>query len=226
MYKMYFGINNGEEGFILPVLPEKIEFNESGDNKTYDLINLGEINTINLPKLTQINFESYFPINTGPYVTSEILFEPSYYVNKIRDWRNRLQKINFIFTGGPLEVNKFFTIENFKLSEKGGEVGDIYYDIELKRYKPYGAKNVVIVSESSEASMSDLKTIVHTNAPPRPVETAPIKTHSVVEGDTLWYIAKRYLGDGNRYTEIVELNGIKNPDMIFPGQVLNLPTVV
>ena len=34
MYKMYIGIDEGEEGFILPVLPEKIEITEKGDNKT------------------------------------------------------------------------------------------------------------------------------------------------------------------------------------------------
>lgn len=50
--------------------------------------------------------------------------------------------------------------------------------------------------------------------------------------DTLWDIAERYLGDGLRYKEIVEINrGLKqadgteltNPDLIYPGWVLRLP---
>ncbi|EKN35929.1 lysM domain protein, partial [Clostridium botulinum CFSAN001627] len=139
MYKIYLGINDGEEGFILPVLPEKIEFDEDGNNKTYDIINLGEINTINLPKLTEISFESFFPLNKGPYVSSEQLFSPSFYIAKIREWRDKKQKIRFIFTGSPLEINDLFTIESFKPSEEGGEVGDIHYSIELKRYKNYAA---------------------------------------------------------------------------------------
>ncbi|MFQ9148240.1 MAG: LysM peptidoglycan-binding domain-containing protein [Eubacteriales bacterium] len=37
-------------------------------------------------------------------------------------------------------------------------------------------------------------------------------------GDCLWNIAKKYLGDGSRYTEIAELNKdkIKTPNLIFP----------
>ncbi|EKN40835.1 lysM domain-containing protein, partial [Clostridium botulinum CFSAN001627] len=138
-YKMYLGINDGEEGFILPVLPEKVEFDEDGDNKIYDIINLGEINTINKPKLTEISFESFFPKHKGPYVSSEQLFEPSFYIGKIREWRDKKQKIRFIFTGSPLEINDLFTVENFKPYEEGGEVGDVHYSIELKRYKNYAA---------------------------------------------------------------------------------------
>ncbi|WP_461612313.1 LysM peptidoglycan-binding domain-containing protein [Clostridium sp. Marseille-QA1073] len=220
MYKMYLGINDGEEGFILPVLPEKIEINEDGDNETFNVINLGEINTINKPKLSEISFESYFPLNRGPYVSSEELFSPSFYINKIRAWRDKRQKIRFIFTGGsPLELNDLFIIESFKLSEKGGEVGDIYYSIEFKRYKPYAAKKVVIVTKQNTKN----KTAAVKAKPPRPIEKPKQKTHTVVSGDTLWHIAKRYLGDGARYPEIAKLNNIKNPNLIYPGQVFKIP---
>ncbi|WP_291579563.1 LysM peptidoglycan-binding domain-containing protein [Clostridium sp. UBA6640] len=220
MYKMYLGINDGEEGFILPVLPEKIEINEDGDNETFNVINLGEVNTINRPKLSEISFESYFPLNRGPYVSSEELFSPGFYINKIREWRDKKQKIRFIFTGGsPLELNDLFIIESFKLSEKGGEVGDIYYSIELKRYRPYAAKKVVIVTKQNA---KDKATAVKAK-PPRPVEKPKQKTHTVVSGDTLWHIAKRYLGDGARYPEIAKLNNIQNPNLIYPGQVFKIP---
>jgi len=50
-------------------------------------------------------------------------------------------------------------------------------------------------------------------------------THTVVKGDTLWDIARKYLGEGKRYPEIYELNKdiVKNPNLIYPGQVLKLP---
>lgn len=218
-YKIYLGINDGEEGFILPVLPEKIEFDEDGNNKTYDIINLGEINTINKPKLIEISFESFFPLNKGPYVSSEQLFEPSFYIAKIREWRDKKQKIRFIFTGSPLEINDLFTIENFKPSEEGGEVGDVHYSIELKRYKNYAAKKVVIVNKDNK------KAVKTSNNPPRPSNTNKPKTHTVSGNDTLWHIAKRYLGDGNKWPQIYNLNKdkIKNPNKIYSGQVLRLP---
>ena len=46
-------------------------------------------------------------------------------------------------------------------------------------------------------------------------------TYVVKKGDTLWEIAKKYLGDGNRYKEIKELNGLKS-DLIYPGQKLKI----
>lgn len=222
-YKMYLGINNGEEGFILPVLPEKIEFEEDGDNKTFDIINLGEINTINNPKLTKISFESFFPKYKQPYVSSEQLFEPNFYINKIREWREKKHKIRFIFVGSPLEVNDLFTIENFKISENGGEVGDIYYSIDLKRYKSYGAKKVVIVKPQNNNATKNVAKV--NKKPPRPVEKPKVKTHTVVRGDTLWHIAKRYLGNGARWKEIYNLNKdkIKNPNLIYPGQIFKIP---
>ncbi|NFB57643.1 LysM peptidoglycan-binding domain-containing protein [Clostridium botulinum] len=224
-YKIYLGINNGEEGFVLPVLPEKIEFDEDGNNKTYDIINLGEINTINKPKLMEISFESFFPKHKGPYVSSEQLFEPSFYIAKIREWRDKKQKIRFIFTGSPLEINDLFTIENFKPSEEGGEVGDVHYSIELKRYKNYAAKKVVIVTPKTSAANQSVKKVIANSKAARPSNTNKPKTHTVSGNDTLWHIAKRYLGDGNKWPQIYNLNKdkIKNPNLIYTGQVLRLP---
>ncbi|MBW6408480.1 LysM peptidoglycan-binding domain-containing protein [Clostridium weizhouense] len=216
-YKMRLSINNGDEGFVLPVLPQEIEINENGNNKTYDVINLGEVNVLNVPKLTKISFKSYFPRNNGPYVSDKHFFRPHVYMNKLKQWRQNKEKIRFIFIGSEFEINDLFSIESLKFTEKGGEVGDIYYYIELKRYKPYYAKKAVVQEIKNGVALENYNTTI------RPNDTVKVKTHTVVEGDTLWHIAKKYLGDGNRYTEIAEINNISNPDLIFPGQVFNIP---
>ena len=57
------------------------------------------------------------------------------------------------------------------------------------------------------------------------ISTAPaaeLRTHKVVRGDTLWGIAQKYLGNGNRYKEIMELNGLKS-STIYAGQVFKIP---
>ncbi|WP_372382416.1 LysM peptidoglycan-binding domain-containing protein [Xanthomonas sp. NCPPB 1068] len=48
---------------------------------------------------------------------------------------------------------------------------------------------------------------------------------TVQAGDTLSSIAKRHLGDGALWPGIFEANRetLKDPDKIFPGQVLHLP---
>lgn len=57
------------------------------------------------------------------------------------------------------------------------------------------------------------------------VETKENKTYVVVSGDNLWNIAKEYLGDGELYNEIFEMNSsiINNPDLIYAGQELMIP---
>ncbi|HYX34195.1 MAG TPA: LysM peptidoglycan-binding domain-containing protein [Oligoflexus sp.] len=57
-------------------------------------------------------------------------------------------------------------------------------------------------------------------APAQPSTMVTVKT-----GDTLSKIAKEYLGSANRYAEIFEANRpmLKDPDEIFPGQVLRIP---
>ncbi len=48
---------------------------------------------------------------------------------------------------------------------------------------------------------------------------------TVKSGDTLSAIARDHLGDAGRYPEIFEANKpmLKDPDLIFPGQVLRIP---
>ena len=50
--------------------------------------------------------------------------------------------------------------------------------------------------------------------------------HTVEKGDTLSAIAKKTLGNVNRYPEIFEANRpmLSHPDKIYPGQVLRIPT--
>lgn len=49
--------------------------------------------------------------------------------------------------------------------------------------------------------------------------------HTVVSGDTLWKISKKYYGKGSRYPEIFEANRpmLSHPDKIYVGQVLRIP---
>jgi hypothetical protein len=56
-----------------------------------------------------------------------------------------------------------------------------------------------------------------------------IVEHTVQTGESLWVIAQKLLGDGNRYREIIEANKDqypsleKNPDLIYTGWVFKVP---
>lgn len=47
--------------------------------------------------------------------------------------------------------------------------------------------------------------------------------YTIKFGDTLWGLAERYLGDGKRYIEIVELNSMGKNPVIRSGMVIKIP---
>jgi len=51
----------------------------------------------------------------------------------------------------------------------------------------------------------------------------PVEDYVVEKGENLWKIGESVLGDGNRWKEIAERNNFSNPDMIWPGQKLDMP---
>jgi GH25 family lysozyme M1 (1,4-beta-N-acetylmuramidase) len=48
--------------------------------------------------------------------------------------------------------------------------------------------------------------------------------YTVQKNDSLWGIARKFLGDGTRYPEIMGLNNFSS-DIIYPGQVLKIPNI-
>lgn len=52
-----------------------------------------------------------------------------------------------------------------------------------------------------------------------------VNTATVVHGDSLWRISRKIFGQGIRYTLIYEANAsqIRNPNLIYPGQVFVVP---
>ena len=52
-----------------------------------------------------------------------------------------------------------------------------------------------------------------------------LATARVIIGDNLWNISRYRLGDGKRYTQIYAANStqIRDPNLIYPGQVFVVP---
>lgn len=82
-----------------------------------------------------------------------------------------------------------------------------------------------VLKNAKAAADKNPGTFVFTNDgvaiyPAKAAETYRI--HTVVKGDTLWEIAKKYLGDGSRYPEIKSLNGLTS-NVIYSGWKLKIP---
>ncbi len=67
------------------------------------------------------------------------------------------------------------------------------------------------------AKVSDMMTVSRVDA--------EAQFHTVVRGDTLSAIAKKFYGNANKYPVIFEANKpmLSHPDKIYPGQMLRIP---
>jgi hypothetical protein len=53
--------------------------------------------------------------------------------------------------------------------------------------------------------------------------TEPFISYTIVQGDILQNLSRRLLADPQKWNELARINGLKNPNVIFPGQVLDVP---
>jgi nucleoid-associated protein YgaU len=79
--------------------------------------------------------------------------------------------------------------------------------------------------EKPKADFSNVRSGSSSTAPETGAPVEQARTYTVVPGDSLSKIAKREYGDATKWRAIYEANRdkIKDPDLIYPGQVLTMP---
>ncbi|MGE7951942.1 LysM peptidoglycan-binding domain-containing protein [Lysinibacillus xylanilyticus] len=219
------------DGVQFPVAPSEMTTKINGRNETIVLMNDGEVNVIKKPGLTDIEFEVLLPNVKYPFAVYPNGFQPAtFYLEKLEKLKGSIKPFQFIVNrmmpNGNLlfDTNMTMTIEDYEIKESAEDGFDVTVSIQLKQYRAYGNKRIVVQpatqSNGATSSTTTQKAVVEQKRPTTGKVTP--KTHTVVKGDTLWAIAKKYLGDGSKYTELAKLNNISNPNVIKVGQVIKL----
>ena len=113
-----------------------------------------------------------------------------------------------------------------KTNEAGyweADLSDIIPGTYTLRIDELSLKGDVISRLESPFKREDREKLANLIAP----STSPVRINivTVQPGNTLWAIARKRYGDGLLYVQVFEANSdkIKNPDLIYPGQLFDLP---
>ena len=220
--------NTGKKTIILPVNPEELKISEKSKNREQVVLGIGDVNIPDVRSLNEIEIKSFFPAKWAEYcsVGTQELLKPIEYVNQIMGYKNSKQPIQIIFAGNLQEIIKkngntsgLFLVEDLDWEIKAGEEADIYYTISFKQYRNYEPRKVTLKQATPVAKQQVIK-----QPEKRPiaigVDRVKKRTYIVKSGDNLWNIARSFYGDGALYGKIATANNIKNPSLIYPGQVL------
>ena len=99
--------------------------------------------------------------------------------------------------------------------------------VEVVDPAPEPAVEASIAPAADPAAETAAETAAEPVVAPEPVASAAPVTVTVQPGFTLWGIAAGEMGDGIRYVQVYEANKdkIRDPDLIYPGQVFTIPAV-
>lgn len=226
-----------------PVAPSKITTKIPNKNKTFDLINFGEVNTVMSPGLREFEFELLLPQVPYPFsVYPDGFQEALFYLVHLKNLKEEKLGFQFIISrvasnGKPIfNTNWTVTLEDYQVIEDTKNGIDHVAKVKLREYRPFSTKTVKI-----EAPANNNEIAIARTAAPRALSSDVFKhimddtTYVTEAGDSLWNLAKKTLGDGNRYEEIyninqeiIDLKNSKTGDIkgtLHAGQMLKMPSV-
>lgn len=221
----YFYLGN----VLLPISPSKLELKISNNNKTYDLINYSQINVLKNPGLSSLEFEVVLPNTKYPFAMYKNNFQNAkYYLGVLENLKVNRSAFQFIvvrkFPNGKdiFNTNIKVALEEYTITDTTEEGFDTKVKIKLKQYKEYSTKKVQVTIKQYRPPAVTRTVTTNNTAVAKPSG----QNYTVKRGDCLWNIAKRFYGNGAKYTTIYNANRskIRNPNLIYPGQVLWIPS--
>lgn len=221
----YFYLGN----VLLPIPPSKLELKISNNNKTYNLINYSQINVLKNPGLSSLEFEVVLPNTKYPFAMYKNNFQNAkYYLGVLENLKVNRSAFQFIvvrkFPNGKdiFNTNIKVALEEYTITDTTEEGFDTKVKIKLKQYKEYSTKKVQVTIKQYRPPAVTRTVTTNNTAVAKPSG----KNYTVKRGDCLWNIAKRFYGNGAKYTTIYNANRskIRNPNLIYPGQVLWIPS--
>ena len=194
------------QALTLPVTPSGYPMAAGRAVERIDMAQTGQVALPGLNTLFTGTLEFMLPAVEYPFLTAGAAARPQHYIEQLTAWSRDASVCRYIVTG--TDVNLPVLLGPLDYGEQDG-TNDVYCKLPLYEYRLLDEVKVEKVTQNSG----------------RAVETPPpaAGSYTVVKGDSLWAICKKFYGDGSLAYKLATANGIQNPNLIYPGQVLTLP---
>ena len=216
------------DGILVPITPSSITTKINNKNKVVTLINNGDFNILKEEGLKEFTFDMCLPAYKYPFSRGPLL-PIVYYLTVLNFLKNSKKPIRFIVIRegaiGSLGYNTamLVSLENYEIKEDAGNGRDVVVSVTLKEYKNVNSTLLKYVNIGAQAIGAALSVATFISTKTRDSSSKKSqRTYKVKEGDTLYIIAKKELGDANKCNFLKGLNKLGSIHDIKPGQVIRL----
>lgn len=195
---------------ILPVTPPSYEWNHANQVESIQLDQIGEITLPGGKLMGSCTLEALLPARIYSFCNPGTNSNPYIYLERLERWSDKGTPVRWIVSGTP--TNALVLIESVIYGEKDG-TNDLYASITIRQYTTPETPVLAVYGGGAQTSRD-----VSTGAAQR-------RTYTIQKGDTLWGICRKFYGSGSLAHRLAAANSgiVKNPNLIYPGQVLTIP---
>ena len=204
--KIIFKDTEKQTELTLPVTPESFQAQSGLKIETIHIHQLGDVNLAGYTTLANLSVSCMFPAQNYSFVYGSFQ-EPYSYIEQFQTWIINKTVLRFVVSDTP--INIMILVESIEYGERDG-TNDVYAEIRFREYRELKA------IETEQQSGNHQRTASETG-----MQTA--SQYTVKQGDNLWNISRKFYGDPQLCYKLAAYNNIKNANLIFPNQILNIP---
>ncbi len=183
----------------LPILPPAFSVSLDNLHQTVDVHTRGEVTILGKRGLKNLELSSFFPAQDYPFASYRKNQEPYSYVKRLLAWQDDPVRVTITGTN----INDLMIFTSFSYGEPDS-TGDIEYTMSLQEYRPPKYTKPAKKTRTGKTAVKIGDGTMGTAS--RSVKTTTVKTYTVMKGDSLPGLAKKFYGSGSQADKLYNAN--------------------